>query len=68
MRISASTMSTCIVKDCESHYDMIGYAEEALFPHMIRGLLCQTHNRMLGLAGDRIDILQKSLEYLMEHK
>lgn len=30
----------------------------------IRGLLCQKHNRMLGLANDNADILKESVVYL----
>ena len=30
----------------------------------VRGLLCDTHNRMLGLAGDDISVLENAIEYL----
>jgi hypothetical protein len=34
----------------------------------VRGLLCQTDNRMLGLAGDSVDILKNALAYLERFK
>ncbi len=34
----------------------------------VRGLLCQTCNRMLGLAGDSVERLKKSLDYLEAHR
>lgn len=30
----------------------------------VRGLLCQTCNRMIGLAGDSVSTLQAAVEYL----
>jgi hypothetical protein len=33
----------------------------------IRGLLCTNCNRMLGLADDRVAVLETAIEYLKEH-
>lgn len=30
----------------------------------VRGLLCQTCNRMIGLANDSVEMLRKAMEYL----
>jgi hypothetical protein len=32
----------------------------------VRGLLCSNHNRALGLLGDDISLLLKSVEYLVK--
>jgi len=32
-----------------------------------RGLLCRSCNHMLGFAHDRIDVLQRGIEYLKKH-
>ena len=30
----------------------------------VRGLLCAKHNKMLGLAGDDVELLERSIDYL----
>ena len=34
----------------------------------IRGLLCDNHNRALGLFKDSIEDLEKALDYLKSHR
>lgn len=34
----------------------------------VRGLLCSNHNRALGLLGDDVDLLLKSVEYLVKSR
>ena len=34
----------------------------------VRGLLCSNHNRALGLMGDDVDLLLKSIEYLVKSR
>ena len=34
----------------------------------VRGLLCSNHNRALGLLGDDISLMLKSVEYLVKSR
>ncbi len=34
----------------------------------VRGLLCSNHNRALGLLGDDVSLMLKSVEYLVKSR
>lgn len=44
------------------------YVDHCHSSNKIRSLLCQKCNSLLGYSKDRIDILEKAIEYLREHQ
>lgn len=50
--------TTTSEKACLDHCHLTG---------KIRGFLCFKCNSMIGLAGDRIEVLSKGIEYLQKH-
>ena len=61
----------CRCKICLTHQDNLKRAMCVDHDHetgKVRGLLCDTCNRSLGLLKDDINTLERALEYLKEHK